>query len=404
MRLLVLTLVAVLAAVLAVLATQMQGGRIIVHLADYTANMSLLMALLLGIGAMFGFFALVWTLSRLMAAPQRIRSRNRNRRRRHTDALLARGLRAMLEDAPDQAQRDMAQAAKISPKHPLLRLLAAAAATQTNDRPAWEQHLRAIDDPAYQQICAMLRADGLVAAHEWEEALAVLQAPDGCDQQHPRTLRHLARCYRELSNWTSLLELAQSPTARTHLLQNEVREWQQEATGRLCAKADGPGLKSLWPKLAHARDDPEVLRMYAAALQCCGTNLPELEQHVRSMAASEAGMELYANLPDPVTHDMIRHAESWLKREPERSMALRTLARLHARLGEWEPARRYLERAVQQGSNAALCRELAEALEQLGLREAAQDYYREGLETMTRAPDGKGNHIRKSAEADSPSF
>ena len=389
MRLLVLTLVAVLAAVLAVLATQMQGGRIIVHLADYTANMSLLMALLLGIGAMFGFFALVWTLSRLVAAPQRMRSRRRRRRRRRTDALLARGLRAMLEDAPDRAQRDMAHAAKIDPKHPLLHLLAAAAATQTNERAVWEQHLRDIDDPAYQQICAMLRADGLVAAHEWEEALAVLQAPDGCDQQHPRTLRHLARCYRELGSWASLLELAQSPTARTHLRQHEIRDWQQKAAARLCARADGPGLKSLWPKLTHAREDPDVLRTYAAALQRCGETLPELEQHVRQMPVSEAGMELYGNLPDPVTHEMVQHAEAWLKHEPEKPMALRTLARLHARLGEWDPARRYLERAMQQGSDAALCRELAEALEQLGLHEAARDYYREGLAALARTPSGR---------------
>ncbi len=384
MRLLVLTLVAVLAAIASALVAQYFGGRVVVHIADFTVDISLLMALLLGICAFFVLSTSIWIAARLLSAPRNFHLRRRRRRRQKADALLAQGLRSWLLDQPDEAQRQWQQAAQQDPKQSLLHILAAAAAIRTDQLSEWEPHLRAVTEPEYQPVCALLQADGLMAAHEWEKALAVLQAPDRCDPKHPRTLRHLARCYRELGSWMRLLEHSQSSVTHSQLPQVEIQQWWREAAQHLCEHADGPELHALWPKLGTARDDITVLHVYLQGLHRCNQEKPELETYLRDRHPDDAAVELYANLPGTVTKERIRCVTQWLEREPERIVVLRALARLYARLGNWNEALNYLQVAARLGpeSDAALCWELTEAYEHLGMHEQAHESCRRGLQAV----------------------
>ena len=389
MKILVLIFVALLVTGLTAWTAQTQGGEVIVHLADYTVRASLLMALLVGIGIMFGIFILVGLLSRTLETPQRLRRRHKSRRRERTDVLLARGLRYMLEDRLDEARQDLEQAAKMEPKQSLFQLLAASVCIKTNDRDAWNAHLRAVTDPDYQAASTWLKADGLVAAGEWEEALAVLQVLAGDNPNNPRVLRRLARCYRELNSWERLFELGRDQVRLPHLPQDETRPWLHDAADRLCEDTKESALKSLWPKLGDARDDPEVLRHYIRRLQHCGLSHPELEPHLRKLLDSkldDAAIELYALLPDPITPNMIGKVNKWLEKDPERISLRRALARLHSRLGQHREAQEQLEAIEKQGGDALLYRELAETLERMGQGEAAQAYYRKGLHSLTRTP------------------
>lgn len=389
MKILVLIFVALLVTGLAAWLAQTQGGEVIVHIADLTVNTSLLMALLIGTGIMLGLFVLVWLLARTLETPQRLRKRHRHRRHKRADSLLAKGLRNMLENRLDAARQDLERAAKTEPKQPLFRLLAASVCVRSNDRDAWSEHLRAIVDPDYQAASTWLKADGLVAAEEWEEALAVLQVLAGDNPSHPRVLRQLARCYRELNSWERLFELGRDQSRHSNLPQDETRQWLREAARHLCEDTADAELKTLWPKLGDARDDPEVLRCYAERLRYCGQTHPELEPHLcRLLDASldDAAIELYGTLPGPAAPDMIARIRKWLKQEPERASLRRALARLHSRLGQHHEAQAQLEALEKKGGDALLYRELAETLERMGQGEAAQAYYRKGLQSLNRAP------------------
>ncbi len=389
MKILVLIFVALLVTGLTAWTAQTQGGEVIVHVADYTVRASLLMALLVGIGTMFGIFVLVGLLSRTLETPQRLRKRHKSRRRERTDVLFARGLRNMLEDRLDAARQDLEQAAKMEPKQSIFQLLAASVCIKANDRDAWNAHLRAVTDPDYQAASTWLKADGLIAAEEWEEALAVLQVLAGDNPRNPRVLRQLARCYRELNSWERLFELGREQVRLAHLPQDETRQWLRDAAHRLCEDTEESKLKSLWPKLGDARDDPEVLRHYTRRLQFCGLSHPELEPHLRKLLDSnldDTAIELYSMLPNPITPNMVEKVRKWLAKNPERVSLKRALARLHSRLGQHAEAREQLEAIEKQGGDALLYRELAETLERMGQGEAAQAYYRKGLHSLNKTP------------------
>ncbi len=389
MKILVLIFVALLVTGLTAWTAQTQGGEVIVHVADYTVRASLLMALLVGIGTVFGIFVLVGLLSRTLETPQRLRKRHKSRRRERTNVLLAQGLRNMLEDRLDAARQDLEQAAKMEPKQSIFQLLAASVCIKANDRDAWNAHLRAVTDPDYQTASTWLKADGLVAAGEWEEALAVLQVLAGDNPRNPRVLRQLARCYRELNSWERLFELGRDQVRLTHLPQDETRQWLRDAAYRLCEDTQESELKSLWPKLGDARDDPEVLRHYIGRLQRCGLSHPELEPHLRKLLDSsldDTAIELYGMLPNPITPNMVEKVRKWLAKNPEQVSLKRTLARLHSRLGQHAEAREQLEALEKQGGDALLYRELGETLERMGQGEAAQAYYRKGLQSLDKTP------------------
>ena len=388
MKLLVLIFVALLVTGLTAWTAQIQGGEVIVHVADLTVRVSLLMALLISIGIMFGVFVLVWLLSQALETPNHIRKRNLHRRRERTDALLAQGLRNMLEDRPEAARQDLEQAARIEPQKPLFHLLAASACVKSNDREAWNTHLRAVSDPDYQAACSRLRAEGLVAAGKWEEALAVLQVLVSQRSNDPHLLRQLALCYRKLRSWQRLFELGRDQVDLENLPEDESREWLRDATCQLCEKTADSELKALWPRLGVARNDPEVLRHYIERLRRCGQTHPELEPHLRKLLDSKLDdtvLELYGKLPEPATPDMIRKVGKWLARNPDRILLKRTLARLHRRLGQYNEAREQLEAVEKQGADALLYQELAETLEQMGQGEAAQAYYRKGLRSTVES-------------------
>ena len=385
MKTLALTFVALLVAGLTAWIAQTQGGEVIVHVADYTVRASLLMALLIEIAIIVGVFVLAGLLSRTLGTPSRLRKRYRKRRRERTDMLLARGLRHMLEDQLDFARQDLEQAAKMDPERSLFHLLAASVCIKTNDRDAWNAHLRAITDPDYQAASTWLKANGLITAEEWEEALAVLQVLAGDHPQNPQILRQLAHCYRQLNSWERLFELGREQMRLANLPKDEVLKWRREAAHHLCEETGETELESLWPRIEGERDDPEILRCYVERLRRCGRSHPELEPCLRKLLNVEIDdtvVELYGALPDPVTPGMVERVRKWLARDPERISLKRALARLYARLGQHPEALEQLKALEKFGGDARLCRELAETLERMGQGEAAQAYYRKGLRIL----------------------
>ena len=389
MKVLALIFMALLVTGLTAWIAQTQGGEVIVHVADRTVRASLLMFLLTSIGTVFGVLVLVGLLARTLETPQRIRKRRQRRRRERTNVLLTQGLRNMLENRLDAARQDLEQAAQVEPKQPLFHLLAASVCIKASDRDAWNTHLRAVTDPDYQAASTWLKADGLIAAGEWEEALAVLQVLASNSPDNPRVLRQLARCYRELNSWQRLFELGRDQMRHANLPQDETRQWLRDASRRLCEDAANSELRALWPKLGDARDDPEVLRHYAGRLRRGKLTHPELEPHLRKLLDAnldDTVIELYGMLPGPVTPGMIKKVRKWRTQDPQRVSLRRTLARLHGRLGQYDEAREQLEALEKSGGDALLYRELAETLEQLGQSEAAQAYYRKGLQSLSKAP------------------
>ena len=249
MRLLVLTLAALLSAFWTAWAVQTYGGEVIVHLEDFSLKVSLLMALLIALTVLFGFYFLVWSSTRLLELPGRLRHRTHERQHHRARRLFLQGLRQMLEEHWKEASRSFEQAARAEPKSAMIRLFAARAQLELNDPKQWEPHLRAIEDPDFRQSVAMLRAEGLIRRQEWEEALAVLEQAPEHNQPSAATVHALIRCHEALRSWSRLLTLYQTPAITQVLPQKETIAGIRRCIEPILEQADDAAREQLWARL-----------------------------------------------------------------------------------------------------------------------------------------------------------
>ncbi len=402
MKLLLITLGALIGAVLLTQFLRTDPGYVLVAYGGWSLETSLAVATLL----LALVYALLTVLLRLGRAPRRLREWDRRRVRHRARRALTQGLLSLAEGRWSQAERELLREADNS-ETPLLNYLSAARAAQHQGEHERRDHylrLAHLSLPTAEVAVGLTQAELQLDHQQHEQALATLVHLRGLAPHHGHLLKLLRVLYQRLEDWQKLVELL--PEIRRRKTEPEAKlealELQAQR-GLLLQKARSASAAKLadhWAALPkRLRCQPPMVDAYSGALVGLG-ELEAAEGLLRESLEKCWSPELVQRYGDLAVDDSARQlstAEGWLPRHSNDPALLFCVGRLCLRNRLWGKARSYFEASIGSGGplRPRVYRELGQLLEQMGEPEAARDCYRKGLQLSTgEALDGRGNQSK----------
>lgn len=301
--------------------------------------------------------------------------------------LTKRGLLALAEGKWQKAEKYLVRGVKHSDM-PLINYLSAARAAQEQNlllkRNDYLQEAFLIN-PEAQTAISLTQAQLQFECKQFEQALATLTSLLKQVPEHPYVYKLLKDVYIQLNDWDNLLTIL--PTLNKYNILNQQAFTELEvkayATKLQSIKASELNeLQAIWQQLPrHLRKNLGLIKIYLNLL----LKFNEADEAVTLIQAvlknewDDELVQLYglakSNMPDK----QLKLAESWLQQHTNNTELLLCLGRLCIYNQLWGKARSYLEASITQQANPEACIEFAKLLEQLGQKEEALNYYREGL-------------------------
>ncbi len=353
-------------------------GLVQMHFRGWTIETTLL-TLVLGVLIVW---LLVWVLVRLFRVPAETARRIREQR---SLAQLEKGLLALTEGDWSTAERALEKSASAHGRTTARYLAAAEAAggQDADDRAEW--YLEQADTRNRKQkfLVDLTRARILTQNGHFAEAKKVLETLHSKRRKHPQVLEMLARCYRELGEWESLLNLLPL-MQKAHVIdeQEALAIRHRAAIGKLRGCKDSDALQASWKALPKAiRNAPDVIRAYAD--QAVVNGAPEMtEDVIRNSLKREWNPRLLVPYGEPAVNDTpkrLKQCEKWLESHPEDPLLHLTLGRLCAREELWGKARHHMIRSLEIEPTIAGFDSLGQLLERKGELEVAMACFRNAL-------------------------
>lgn len=240
---------------------------------------------------------------------------------------------------------------------------------------------------------ALTRARLHVQAGRYDEAIAILKPIDIKMPRQAAVLDLMHHIYIAQKNWRALDDLF--PVMRKAKVLSNVEFEALEvllATEKMNALASEvksmliaerlPSLQKLWKSFPRSlQRSPLVVTAYAQAL---AENYQDQEAEVivrKSLNNQwhEPLVALYGRLQLKEIHSQIRTVESWLKSRPQDATLLLTMGRLMERNQQWELAREYFQRSLNQKQDLETTAELARLMTKLGDHKKSAEYYQQSL-------------------------
>lgn len=280
-------------------------------------------------------------------------------------------------------------------EYPLANYLAAARSSyEMGDEQEAERILeKALAISQSELPVALTRARLHVQAHRYEDALNILKPIDIKMPRQPAVLDLMHHIYIAQKNWRALEDLFPA-MRKAKVLSNaefdaleiqltcEKIHVQSAQTKALLIAERLPTLQKLWKSLSRSlQKSPEVTLAYARAL---AENYQDQEAEVivrKSLANHwhDPLVALYGRLQVKEVHAQIRTVESWLKLKPQDATLLLTMGRLMERNQQWELAREYFQRSLNQKQQLETAAELARLMTRLGDHKRSAEYYQQSL-------------------------
>ena len=240
---------------------------------------------------------------------------------------------------------------------------------------------------------ALTRARLHVQSGRYEEAIAILKPIDIKMPRQAAVLDLMHHIYIAQKNWRALEELF--PVMRKAKVLSNVEFEALEvllASEKMAALASEskslliaerlPALQKLWKSFPRSvQRSSKVVTAYAQAL---AENYQDQEAEVIVRKALgnqwyDPLVALYGRLQVKEIHTQIRTVESWLKSKPQDAMLLLTMGRLMERNQQWELAREYFQRSLNQKQDLETTAELARLMTKLGDHKKSAEYYQQSL-------------------------
>lgn len=247
---------------------------------------------------------------------------------------------------------------------------------------------------------ALTRARLHVQAGRYEEAINILKPIDIKMPRQPAVLDLMHHIYIAQKNWRALEELFPHMRKAKVLSNKEFDELEVllacekmkalgEQTKTLLIAERLPALHNLWKSFSRAlHKNPQVIYAYAAAL-ADNYQDQEAEVIVRKALGNqwyEPLVMLYGRLQVKEIHAQLRTVESWLKSKPQDAALLLTMGRLMERNQQWELAREYFQRSLNQKQQLETVAELARLMTKLGDHKKSAEYYQQSLMLVGHHP------------------
>jgi len=240
---------------------------------------------------------------------------------------------------------------------------------------------------------ALTRARLHVQSGRYEKAIEILKPIDIKMPRQAAVLDLMHHIYIAQKNWRALEDMF--PVMRKAkvlsnvefealevLLACEKIKAQSEQSKSLLIAERLPALQSLWKSYSRSVQKlPAVITAYAQALTENYQD-QEAEVIVRKALSSnwyEPLVSLYGRLQVKEIHSQIRTVEGWLKSKPQDPALLLSMGRLMLRNQQWELAREYFQRSLNQQQSLETMVELARLMEKLGDHKKSADYYQQSL-------------------------
>lgn len=405
MRFIIFTIAVLLLAILGGLFALNDPGYVLIARAPWSIEIALTLFIPLLLVLFLALFVVLYIVTRLVRIPRDVRRWRARRQERRSRRALINGFKNLAEGNWSEAET----ALMLSQRHsesPLLSHLGAACAAQAQGQVGKRDEYLA---QAHKHSPGDTLAIGLVQAylqhlaHQDEQALATLSDLHQQHPKHPYVLKLLARVYRELRDWTSLVELLPALRRHSALSAPELDELELITHRELLMLSLPSGsldvLQRAWNALPrNLRHHPTLIGIYARQLMQ-QEQWSEAETTLRKALESawdDSLVELYGRLAGGDVAEALETAEGWLASHPEHSRLLLALGRLARRAGQTAKARGYLDKAVQASPTTEACLELGAVLEEQGETGKALAAYRRGLESCgdrSRPPLPRGVRI-----------
>jgi len=364
-------------------------GYVLIARAPWSIEMSLTLFILLMIAAFFLLYLLLYLLVRLWRIPRDV---GRWRDRRHTRearAALIQGLTGLAEGNWVEAEAKLLAGMRHGDT-PLLNYLGAAIACEGQGNLEKRDEYLALahrNAPQNDLAIGMTQAYLQHQAHQLEQSLATLNELRSDAPKHRQALKLLAQVYRELRDWTGLVNLIPDLRQGYAMDPKEIEALEIQAHRellKLSLPSGAPGvLERAWnavPK--QLRRQPELIAIYVRQL-IQQNEMTQAESVLRGAIEEDwdpAQVELYGQVRGPNPAEQLDVAEGWLSAHGDDPNLLLTLARLALHNSEDGKARGYYEKCLSLHGPADAYHELGKLLERLGEKDKAINYYRRGLE------------------------
>ena len=365
-------------------------GYVLVSFRGWTVEMTVpilltaLMLLLLAAGL----------LRRVRRAPRRMAERVARAKSRHTGRRVARALVALGAGRAARAERLLAKSAERS-NAPVLQYLAAARLAHASGNPQRRDHwfsLARRAQPEARDALSLEQAE--LHLRSGEQAAAARFLGDILERQprHLQALRLAIPLHLRRGDFAEAARRLRALRKHGQAAAGDAARWTVEAcAGLLGGSADTREARRFWGEVPRElRSDERLAVAYARALMRHGAH-DLAEQHIRRQLKSSWSSRVAAAYGEVRPHDIpaaIRHAESWLDENPGDHALLLSLGRLCRNARLWGKARSYLEAALSIKDSARGWLELADLLEELDEKQAADEAFRKGLKVEVADEQG----------------
>jgi HemY protein len=384
-----LWLLAVFAAAAALaVAARFDQGYVQVAWGAWRIELSLLLAILLVLGAFAALYALVRLARHTLALPGYVRAWRARRRREQAQEALAAALQAWLEGRYVRAEKEAARAWEGGVAEGVAAVIAARAAHELGAPERREQWLARADAGGAQSAAWLSRAVMALAERDYARARESLRSLLDSGGRHIATLRLLMRAERGMRNWEEVLRLTAQLAKRDAIAPGLAEDFRSQAQVELLAQsaAERTKFEDRWDRIpARERANPRVAA--AAARHATSLGLGALARAALEEALAAEWdatlVALYGELPrlEPAARLAearlrIERAERWLLQREQDAALLAALGRLCAQAELWGKAQSYLEASLAFGESRDTHLALARLHERFSRTADAQRHYR----------------------------
>ena len=363
-------------------------GYVMIAVADYTIEMSVITAAII---AFVFYFLLLLTeglLSRLFSVRRGIRGWWQNRRYLKAQRQTQKGMTALAEGEYQRAEHLMLRSAGQSDL-PLLNYLSAAEAAHAQGayQKRDEYLLKAGElDPQAQLAIQLTQVRLLQDQGEWQQSRELLEQLRQRWPQHPQILQRLRSIYQAQQAWQEELELLPLLRKQQLLSDDDFAAAQQQCYqawfSKILQEQNEDVLLAFW------QQQPRVVR-HTPQLKLVLIDTLIQQQHYQAAfeqlapllrkQADEALWQRCAELKLSDYTQLLQLLLRQLKQHPQSPALLSALGHIYYHQEQYVPAQGYLERSVALQPTTRDQRALASIMEHQRLFEKAAEYYRLSL-------------------------
>ncbi len=394
MRLLLLVLLTLLAAVFLAQLAQYDAGYVAIGYGGWVVQSSLSLFLIGLLVTMAVIYILVRLMIRTWGMPRAFSGWRSRRRTQRSQKALYSGFLAMAEGDWRTAERLLIGHAGSS-ETPLIHYLGAARSAQQLDASdRRDTYLRQAHEqvPDADLAVGLVQAELQISQSQQEQALATLAHLRELSPGNHQVLKLLLQLRMQLHEWEELLKLLPELKRRGVINANAFEQTERQAwLGVLNDSGDANVLLKNWKRLPKRyQSNTELIICYSelSISLDAGSTIESLLRLAIKRNHDPRLVTLYGELAADDGVRQLGHAESWLNGHQDDPALHLALGRICLRNKLWGKAQGYLEKVVELQPSPPAYRLLAQVQEEMGDNDAAATSFRKGLELATNAGQG----------------